>query len=378
MANLPNIVFAEGDARIIFEKLQAFYGAVRRAELEPSYKDGDDLSIYPIQLTEAAALAQINTDIDTTAKGNLLAFAGNETIEALGSLYGARGERLQPSTAKTTIRYTLSVSRSSVTTIPIGFRTTPDNKIFFATIKTLEIPAGELSGDVQAECLTPGSTGNGFEVGEIRFIVDRSPFIASAVNITPSAGGAEVEELEQYRSRIQLLPESFSVAGPDGAYEFWAKTANADIIDVAVWSPAPVEVNIVPLMRGGAIPTEDILSAVYEVLSDKKRRPLTDKLHILEPEQIEYSIDIQYWIGRDNSVNVTTIQEAVHKAVLEYEAWQSSKLGRDINPSVLQRLIMDAGAKRVVISSPTFSPLEQFQVGKLNGCTLTYGGLENA
>ena len=41
----------------------------------------------------------------------------------------------------------------------------------------------------------------------------------------------------------------------------------------------------------------------------------------------------------------------------EYIQWQSAKLGRDINPSKLHALLMQAGVKRVEISSPLFTHL---------------------
>ena len=361
---LPNIKFAEGDSRLLASKLKEVYEAVRQAHGEPTYRMHDGEPIRLIQLTEAALLSQINTDIDITGKGNLLYFAGEETIEHIGLLYGERGRRLQPTPARTTIRYILSAPRNVTTVIPQGSRLTPDNRIFFATTQNLEILAGETVGEVSAEALTNGSVGNGFLAGEIRNIVDRNPFVQSAENITESTAGTDLEDIESYRARIQLLPESFSVAGPDGAYEFWAKTANSDIVDVAVWSPEPGEVNIVPLMKNGELPSEEVLTQVYETLNDRKIRPLTDLVHVLSPTIVDYEINVDYWVSEENIFNLATIEQAILDAISGYIGWQETKLGRNINPSQLHFMIMSAGATGVKINEPLFRKLENSEVAK--------------
>lgn len=419
---LPKVQFADGDARKLAEKLKTLYEAIRRANGESNYVLAPADPERLVQLTEAALLAQINTDIDITGKGNLLYYAGEETIEHLGYLYGARGERLQPTAAVATIRYTLSTARNVSTTIPAGYRVTPDNKLFFATEEQLIIPAYEISGDVRAKCLTEGVIGNDFEIGTIVNIVDRSPFVASAQNITVSGGGSDLEPIEEYRARIQLLPESFSVAGPDGAYQFWAMTANAEIVDVAVYMPpldlvfftqflteiyrsvgimtevtpqaaenwrdrfydiyrdtgtGPGNVNIVPLMRGGEVPSDEVIQEVSDVLNDKIRRPLTDWVHILKPAVSDYTIDFDYWIRRDDAVYSGEIQSAVDIAVKTYIEWQSAKLGRDIVPDELIRLLKEAGVKRTNIRQPVYKVLEHNEVAALIGDPIiNYGGLE--
>ena len=351
-------------------------------------------------------------DIDKTGKNNLLYFADEETIEHIGCLYGKRGERLLASSALTTIRYTLSVIRSVKTIIPKGYRTTPDNKIFFATKNAIEIPAGELYGDVEAECLTAGMEGMGFEPGDIKNMVDILPFVVSAENITPTSGGADKEDIEIYRTRLQLLPESFSTAGPDGAYEFWARSANPDIADTRVWMPdldleafeaflapwgindagifyealfgyfrdsgtGPGNVNIAVLMKNGEMPSNEVKEQVYEMLSDARVRPLTDFVHVKNPEPVEYGISIKYWIKNSDATKVQSIIDNVELAVEKFVSWQKEILGRDINPSFLHQLIMECGVKWVIIEEPEPTKLNPYQVGILSGeAEVSFEGLE--
>jgi phage-related baseplate assembly protein len=412
--SFSDLQFSETDARKIQDRLQRVYEEVRRAAGEPGYKLAPAEPERLVQLAEAAALTQIATDIDKTGKGNLLFFADEETIEHIGFLYGDRGKRLPASHALTTIRYTLSTIRAVRTIIPKGYRTTPDNKVFFATKSAIEIPAGELHGDVEAECTIAGMAGMGFEPGDINNMVDILPFVAAAENITPTSGGADIEDIEAYRARLQLLPESFSVAGPDGAYEFWARSANPGIADAKAWMPeldlqsfgeflapwgitdasgfynalgnyyresgtGPGNVNVAVLMQGGELPSEEILNQVKETLIGKTRRPLTDYVHVVEPQAKEFDVAARYWIETERATEATSIIDAVGKAVDRYIAWQKSRLGLDILPDILHKLIMDCGVKRLEITEPAFQILEPNEVAQFNGNkTVTYEGFEDA
>jgi phage-related baseplate assembly protein len=406
--------FANGDARALADKLKELYETIRRANGEPGYRLPLAAPERLMQLTEAAVLAQVNQDIDYAGKGNLLYFADENTIEYIGYLYGERGKRMPASYALTTLRYTLSVERSTITVIPSGLRVTPDNKIFFATQKTLEIPPGQLYGDIEAQCLTQGVTGNGFAPGEIKNMVDLVPFVALVENLTASAGGAEKENLETYRERLRMLPESFSVAGPDGAYEFWARAANTGIVDAKVWMPeldlqsfagflapwgitdsagfynalgdyyresgtGPGNVDVTVLMQGGELPSEEILNQVKTTLSDKTRRPLTDYVHVVAPRPKGFDVAARYWIETGKATEAVSIIDAVDKAVERYIAWQKSRLGLDILPDMLHKLIMDCGVKRLEITEPAFRILAPNEVAQFSGTkTVTYEGFEDA
>jgi len=405
--------FTETDSRKIQAALQRFYEGLRRAS-EPGFRlaDGDPEKL--VQLTEAAALTQVATDIDKTGKGNLLFFADDETIELIGYLYGERGARMPASYALTTMRYKLSVERPVITPIPRGYRSTPDNKVFFATLKPLEIPAGEIYADVEAQCLTPGIEGDGFGIGEIKNMVDLIPFVASVENITVSSGGAEEESTEAYRQRLRMLPESFSVAGPDGAYEFWARSANPAIFDAKVWMPdldmeafaeflapwgitnaagfykalgdyyresgtGPGNVDITVLMKNGELPSSEILNQVKEKLSSRDRRPLTDFIHVVDPKPVYFDVEFEYWIETERATEAASIIDAVEKATERYILWQKSKLGLDINPDILHKLVMDTGVKRLEIKKPEFRILRPIEVAQFTGNKdVIYSGLEDA
>ena len=185
-----------------------------------------------------------------------------------------------------------------------------------------------------------------------------------------------MEDDDSYREAIHEAPEKFSCAGPDGAYEYFAKRASALIADVSVTSPQPGKVQIVPLLDGGEIPGEEILDAVLEVCNDRTVRPLTDQVSAVAPTKVEYDITATYYIDREDEARAATIQQQVTAAVNDFVLWQKSKLGRDVNPSELIRRIMDAGAKRVVVTAPAYAVVSETQVAVAKTTNVSLGGME--
>lgn len=99
-----------------------------------------------------------------------------------------------------------------------------------------------------------------------------------------------LESDTEFRSRIQLAFESLSVAGPVGAYEFQARAAHPDVLDVSVESPEPVDVVVTILSRSGdGIPSADVLDVVRTHIDE--RRPLTDRVTVQPATLVEYHID---------------------------------------------------------------------------------------
>lgn len=313
--------------------------------------------------------------IDQTAKQNLLAFATGEYLERLGDLVGV--ERLPASSAWTTLEVTLSTPREVPTVIRQGTRVTADDQIYFALDEPLIFLAGETVKTARATCTTTGEDGNGYAAGEIKNVVDPQAFLQSMTNITTSAGGSDVESDDNLRERIHEAPESFSVAGSEGAYIFHTKSVSALIADVSVDSETPGTVQIYPLMKNGELPTEEILSAIDEHLNAKTVRPLTDLLTVRVPTINEYVLDVKYWISREDVTAAAQIEEAARNAVDVFVEWQRSKLGRDLNPSKLTHLLLSAGVKRVEINSPQFQSTDKFTVSIPSSVTATFAGLED-
>lgn len=84
-----------------------------------------------------------------------------------------------------------------------------------------------------------------------------------------------------------------------------------------------------------------------------------------------------YYIPAPSESSSLIIQQNAMKALDDYKKWQSEKMGRDINPSKLGEMLMNAGIKRVEIKSPVFTPIEDNAVAILNSENVIYGGVED-
>lgn len=387
---MSDINFVEVDAgKIENDLIQQFEQA-----LGETFYPADERRIFLQQ--ETPVIVGLKNEINDSARQNLIRYARGSVLDALGEFYGNRGLRLTAQKAVVTLRFTLSAVMVTDITVPKGTRATPDGAIYFATTIDLQIPAGQTTGDVSAEAADVGTQYNGYIAGQIKTIVDPVPYVASVTNTDTSAGGGDVESDDNYRARLQLLPESFSTAGPEGAYIFWAKSADSTIVDVAVDSPSAGVVRIVPLLINGGIPGQTILDSVLAATSAKDRRPLTDQVQAAAPTAVNYNITLTYYLDADQKADETTYRQAIEgvnldcgadSAIAAYTSWQQEKLGRAINPDQLRYFIQaaalyQAGAvtktavKRIALTDPVYTAITSIQVAKAVTITVTYGGLE--
>lgn len=368
LTEYPALTFARADP----EELDASIVSTVEGLLGRTLARADPLRIF-LRGVELVILQQ-RLLIDECAKQNLLAYSTGDNLEHLGALVGV--ERVQPVSAVCTVRFQLSAPRNVVTILPSGLRLTAGDQIFFALDDDLIFLSGETSKTASVTCETSGKAGNGYAVGEINKIVDPQPFLMSAINITESAGGSELESDDSLRERIHEAPESFSNAGSMGAYRFFTFEASPLISDVSIVSPSPGVVRVYPLLKDGEMPTEEILRAVEEMLNDRAIRPLTDKVEVIEPEKADYRIDIDFYISTSDKRNASDIEQKAEKALSEYIIWQKSALGRDIDETELIRKLKNAGVKRVRVRHPKFRALKETEVANATEVKAWYGGLE--
>lgn len=366
--NMPEVNFIEVDpAKIQAEIITGYEQASGR-----TLAAGDPVRVF--LLIFAAVIIQQRQCINIAGQQNLLTYAQGEKLDAIGNIISC--ERLSESPAITTLQFKLAEALAYDYAIPAGFEVT-NGIVTFATDKELMIRSGNLAGEIEATCTANGVIGNDFLPGQITTIVNPMPYLESASNITATSGGADVESDEDYAERIRIAPNSFSVAGPEKAYIYHTYSVNPAIIDVSVYSPDPGIVRIYPLLKGGELPSDDVLDQVEAYLSSDTIRPLTDYVKALAPSVKEYDIVIDYWINKNDATKAEAIKAAVSSAVEEYRTWQQTKIGRDITPDILIGKVMAAGAARIDFS--TLSPsewvqLSAYEVAQCASVTVNYKG----
>lgn len=163
---------------------------------------------------------------------------------------------------------------------------------------------------------------------------------------TPAVMESDVE----LRRRIQLAPEGYSVAGPEGAYLFHALSADPDVLDVSAMSPTPGEVLVTLLSRSGdGIPSSGLVERVAAALMDGNVRPLTDLVTVRAAEIMRYTVkaEIVTYAGPDAAV----VLEEANRRLRAYVD-ESHRLGRDVPRSGLYASLHVEGVQRVNLIEP--------------------------
>lgn len=180
------------------------------------------------------------------------------------------------------------------------------------------------------------------EYGVARLLIE--PADLDAVPPTP----AVMESDAELRARSQIALESFSTAGPRGAYEFHAMTAHPMVLDVGVTSPEPGQVRVVVLARDG-VPGSPITNAVNAALNAEEIRPLCDTVVVLPAELVSFNVtavlDVQPGPGAE-----IALAEA-QAAALAYVTEQR-RIGATIYRSALFAALHRPGVESVTLTAP--------------------------
>lgn len=374
--DLPDVSFIDGDTleammRRLVSNYEKRYQEITGKGISLGAADPMRICLY------AAALDLYQTEqyVDRAGKQDLLKYSYGEFLD---NLAGGRGVTRRPaSSAQTTLRFTLSVVKAHAVSVPTGTRATNGNGIYFKTTEYAEALPGADHVDVPAICTVQGIEGNDLLPGQINILVDPLPYIQSVGNITTTEGGAATESDESLAERVYLVPSSYSVAGPSDAYVYWAKTYNANIGSVRPTTPSPGVVALYILMEDGTIPETEMVQGLEAYLRNIGRRPMTDLVTVGPPEIVTFDICLTYYINQSDRAKAITIQQEVLNAVNDYLLWQTSEIGRDINPDELIQRIKTAGGKRVELTAPVFSVVADTQVAQCAAQMITYGGLED-
>lgn len=373
--NFPDISFID-DTTIeevltqMINDYQTKYKEVTKKEVSLAQADPHRLIMYScaVQIYQAMQYA------DYAGKVSFLKYARGDYLDNLVAIRGIT--RLQATAASTVLKFSLSEPISSVVGIPAGTRATNGNDVYFATDEYAEIKAGETEVSVAATCTEKGSLGNNFAEGEFNVLVNALPYVVSVVNTSKTFGGSDLEDDDSLKERAYEMPNSYSTAGPTGAYSYFVKQVDQSISDVVIRSDTPGVVKVIFVTDSG-MPDSALIQKVQDALEDRDVRPLTDKVEVAAPGIQTYNIDLTYYISSSEKASVAAIQENIIAAVTVYNTWQTEKIGRDINPSYLIQKIMEAGAKRTVVVSPSFAVLDNGTIAATGTVSVKYGGLED-
>ena len=197
--------------------------------------------------------------------------------------------------------------------------------------------------------------------------------LRAADNSTLPPTAAVMESDDNFRMRIAAAFEGLSVAGPSGAYEYHAKSADGRIADVSATSPAPAEVVITVLSReGDGTAPADLLTIVANALNDEDVRPVADRVRVQAAAIVSYRVDATLFLYPGPEAE--PIRAAAEAKLLAFINAQS-RLGRDIRQSALYAALHVEGVQRVELAQPTADVvLDKTQAAWCSGFSITVGG----
>lgn len=100
-----------------------------------------------------------------------------------------------------------------------------------------------------------------------------------------------------FLQRAKLSLNSYSSAGSEQSYEYWTKSFSANIYDVKATKKSAGVVQIVYVAISAINESE-----LYSFVSDKKVRPLTDSVELLEAKKVPINLEVSVTIFDSNSL----------------------------------------------------------------------------
>lgn len=376
--NLPEISVLK-DQDITLESMQA--EMVADFEQKKTQLTGEECTLVPTDdrrmLLDAVSgelylLAQI---IDLYFKQNFIKYMFGDSLKNWGGNLGCfqTGEEA----ATCILKFTLSAAQPNDVVIPAGTRATAGDDIFFAVDEDITIPTGQTEATADATCTEVGTKGNDYIIGKINIIADPVAFVETVENTTATKGGHDEYTDDELREVVLNWPNTYSVAGPVGAYETMAREYSTRIADARCITTKTALVQIYIMLNDAIIPPESYCKKVEDYILKQLKNPGTDRISVLAPAQTEYTIEATYYISRENEEAEDGIKAAIEDAANEFVANTAAKIGGAINPGTLISYAMAAGAKRIEIKSPTYTAIGQDHIGICTDVKLTYGGLED-
>ncbi|HBR7948450.1 Baseplate assembly protein J [Klebsiella pneumoniae] len=222
-----------------------------------------------------------------------------------------------------------------------------------------------------AACMLSHSTGD--DLDNIAANLDTERLIKTEATETTDA---EKESDEALRLRAQSAFEGMSVAGPSGAYEYFARSASGKVADARASSPAPAEVVVAVLStEGDGTASPELLAAVAEAVNDEEVRPLGDRVTVRSAEIVDYEINATLYLypGPESEPIINAADASLQKFLKQND----KKISRDVARSAISAALHVQGVQRVVLNAPPDDiRISDIQAARNIGYNLENGGTD--
>jgi len=194
------------------------------------------------------------------------------------------------------------------------------------------------------------STGSNLDhIGVTYYQEERLVVTPADPDATPPVAAVK-ETDEEYRQRLALKPESYSVAGPREAYRFHALSAHGQVKAAEPMSPMKGSTVVYVLSKiGDGIPSQEVLDAVEAALSDEDVRPLSEDVSVEPAEIVAYTYDVDLYVYPGPGGEIA--RQAAEDALAALAA-NNFSLGGAVVDSATKKAAHQAGIKRAVVNQP--------------------------
>lgn len=220
------------------------------------------------------------------------------------------------------------------------------------------------------------STGSDLDhIGATYYQEHRLVITPENLSVSPPVA-AVLESGSDYRQRLALKPESWSVAGPTNAYKWHAISTDGAIKDASVTCPQGGTTQVYILNRSGnGIPTAGQLQAVRDKLNSDDIRPLSEEVLVSAPAIVNYSLDVALTLYPGPSTEIVTA--AVQSALSSF-ATTRHMLDADIIRSAIDAAAHVSGVKKVTINAPAADVVcGKHQAPFCTGISIAIAGIES-
>lgn len=221
-------------------------------------------------------------------------------------------------------------------------------------------------------CMVAYALGNDLDQLAANVNVQRLTVTPADTSVIPPVD-AVMESDDDLRQRIPAAFEGLSVAGPTGAYEFHALSADGRVSDASAISPTPAVVTVTVLSReGDGTASDDLLAVVSQALNDEAVRPVADRVTVQSAAIVPYTVDARLYLYPGPEAEPV---RAAAQARLQNYITAQRRLGRDIRLSALYAALHVEGVQRVELLSPAADVvLDRTQAAYCTGWQVVTGG----
>ncbi|GJA54738.1 baseplate assembly protein [Aeromonas caviae] len=154
------------------------------------------------------------------------------------------------------------------------------------------------------------------------------------------------EDDEALILRALMAWDGLSVAGPTGAYEYFALSADGKVADAKGSSPAPAEALVTILStEGNGSADAALIAKVTQALSQEDRRPVADRLTVQSAGIINYTITAKLHIDSQGA-EVDVILQAAREQLAAFIN-PRRRIGVEVPRSAIDAALHVQGVRKV-------------------------------